>query len=59
MNRIKIFESDDSKKLQAKVDKWTAKMQKEHRSDFKIGGVSLTAYNDMGPECILTVIYKI
>lgn len=59
MNRIKIFSGDDSKKLQKKVNRWTDKMQKKHHSAFKIGGTSLAAYENIGPEFVLTVIYTI
>lgn len=58
MNRIKIFESDDSKKLQTKVDKWTAKMKKEHPAGFKIFDVSLSASNAIGTDIYIAVVYK-
>lgn len=58
MSRIKIFKSNGAKKLQKKVDKWTAKMTKKHPAVFKISGTSLGAYDDMGPEIFLTVTYK-
>ena len=58
MNRIKIFTSDDAKKLQTKVEGWTAKMRKDYPAAFRIGGTSLAAYDNMGPEFVLTVVYK-
>ncbi len=59
MNKIKIFEGDDPKKLQDKVNRWTAKMRKEHTSGFRIGGISLTSFPCMGSGCYtLAVTYK-
>lgn len=59
MDRIKIFESDDSKKLQRKINKWSRKMRKKRPAGFKIGTVSLSASDSIGADIHVAVTYKI